>query len=445
MVVQQTFLSQAFPNRMRTTTNTGFPSATSTGNALVVGSNSGGNLFLNNHPPHSSYPTSNSSAPHLKSHHQNGSHHQLSSYMMSHLINPEAHGFATPPPSVLPTAQNTPIDSHTNGQTQQFLTPTSTSSLFGCQQVPELNHTRAVHSPAITPPEHAASMDAKLLAAAVSSSTNGTTHTTSQQTAAVNAFHQTLATAAASGQINGGNTPSAVSAALALNQLLSTPAGAAAMAQNPMLLAAMSALNNGANWQHPSVLPALLAILHQNYDPQGFAAIQNALIQEAQQAQHRQLLAQLTQHQLAAAAVAAMSQDQISLEKAAAALHNSGDPRLISHPQWMSPPLSSNTPASSSSPLIFSGDDLSNTGATAGTSNVPSSGSSGLEENSSPAPRGDVFSPHRGHHSTSSFDSLADYNRWDCDDVQQFLTEQSILSEKESIAVAVLAGFSSIR
>lgn len=86
-------------------------------------------------------------------------------------------------------------------------------------QVPELNHTRAVHSPAITPPEHAASMDAKLLAAAVSSSTNGTTHTTSQQTAAVNAFHQTLAAAAASGQINGGNTPSAVSAALALNQV----------------------------------------------------------------------------------------------------------------------------------------------------------------------------------------------------------------------------------
>ena len=110
----------------------------------------------------------------------------------------------------------------------------------------------------------------------------------------------------------------------------------------------------------------------------------------------------------------------------------------------MSPPLSSNTPASSSSPIIFAGDELSNTGATAGTSNVPSSGSSGLEENSSPAPRGDVFSPHRGHHSTSSFDSLADYNRWDCDDVQQFLTEQSILSEKESIAVAVLAGFSSI-
>lgn len=62
-------------------------------------------------------------------------------------------------------------------------------------------------------------MDAKLLAAAVSSSTNGTTHTTSQQTAAVNAFHQTLAAAAASGQINGGNTPSAVSTALALNQV----------------------------------------------------------------------------------------------------------------------------------------------------------------------------------------------------------------------------------
>lgn len=109
------------------------------------------------------------------------------------------------------------------------------------------------------------------------------------------------------------------------------------MAQNPMLLAAaMSALNNGANWQHPAVLPALLALLHQNYDPQGFAAMQAALLQEAQMSQHRQLLAQLQQQQLAAAAAAAMNQplpDQISIEKAAAAaaMHGNGDSRLVSY------------------------------------------------------------------------------------------------------------------
>src|SRR5258707_254258 len=53
MVVQQTFLSQTFPNNRMRSIATGFPTTGTANNPLMVsGSNSGGNFFLTNTQPH---------------------------------------------------------------------------------------------------------------------------------------------------------------------------------------------------------------------------------------------------------------------------------------------------------------------------------------------------------------------------------------------------------
>lgn len=97
---------------------------------------------------------------------------QLVEFASSSFYVSDAHGFATPPPSVLPRSADG--STHNNsGIPPSFFTPpshhdqrhnaaphgisnaASFASLFGCQPVPQVDAQR-LHSPALTPPESAA-------------------------------------------------------------------------------------------------------------------------------------------------------------------------------------------------------------------------------------------------------------------------------------------------
>jgi hypothetical protein len=142
-------------------------------------------------------------------------------------INPDAHGFATPPPSVLPrTIDGKMVDG------TPFLTPPSAgghhhvangnapfgSSLMGCQQVTHLEQ-HALHSPVMTPPEtandHRNPFEVQLEAQKLQ---NGTTNEANAQSATA-MLQQVLHAAAMSGQMGANNGTAPNIAALALQQV----------------------------------------------------------------------------------------------------------------------------------------------------------------------------------------------------------------------------------
>ncbi|KAH7724362.1 hypothetical protein AAVH_08065 [Aphelenchoides avenae] len=379
----------------------------------------------------------------------------------------DAHGFATPPPSVLPRSADG--STHNNsGIPPSFFTPpshhdqrhnaaphgisnaASFASLFGCQPVPQVDAQR-LHSPALTPPESAADhavrqnpLEAQLEAPKLQQA-SGHDAESNAQAAATTAVVQQMLQAAMAGQMGAGgasSSSSGFSAAVALAQLLNpqNPSAAAAVASNPvMLFAAQAALGGqGLPWSsQPEALPTLLALLQQSNPQQ--AALHAKLLQDAYQ--HKQMQAMM-QHLQQQAVLAAQFQAQAQQLTSACTTPGPAQRNFFSpnpsapaqQPQWMSPPLSANTPASSSSPLFHEDNAEARREEQRCTSTAFHSSAV------SPQPRGDLVSAQQ----SSKYEERMDYEDFD-EFGRAIAAEHRGLTEQEGIAVAVLAGLASSR
>ncbi|VDM45209.1 unnamed protein product [Toxocara canis] len=204
--------------------------------------------------------------------------------------------------------------------------------------------------------------------------------------------------------------PSSLTAALSSTAVALT--AAAAQSANPFIVAAVLNMQQNLAASLGLQSSAATAQLPWNSSPQALSAMLPYLQQLHAHAQQAALTQQLIAAQQAAAAAATQQQQH---QMAAAVSHTP----LSAPQQWLSPPPSATAsiPDNASSPLLLNGDESY----------------SSLSEISdlSPRPRGDVISPFKETPLLISDEDLM---------IDSLIEERKDLSEKESIAVAVLAG-----